>query len=110
MGRAVDGRVAQAWEQRIARQERSRLSIAAFCREEGVSLASFYAWRRRLGSGASRTSFLVPVQLPAAETPTHGIRIELPGGIVVNLPADASLDLVTAAIRAVLGTAERLSC
>jgi hypothetical protein len=41
VGRAVDGRVAQAWEQRIARQERSRLSIAAFCREEGVSLASF---------------------------------------------------------------------
>jgi hypothetical protein len=36
------------WQSLIERGERSRLGIAAFCRGEGVSTASFYAWRKRL--------------------------------------------------------------
>ena len=54
MGRAANAGLVLAWERRISRQQRSRLSIAEFCGEEGVSSASFYAWRRRLrGLGRS---------------------------------------------------------
>ena len=36
------------WQSLIERGERSPLGIAAFCRAEGVSTASFYSWRKRL--------------------------------------------------------------
>ena len=40
------------WQGLIERAARSPLSIAAFCRAEDVSTASFYSWRRRLGEVA----------------------------------------------------------
>jgi transposase-like protein len=35
------------WRDRIERQQRSGLSIQAFCQEEGVARGTFYAWKRR---------------------------------------------------------------
>jgi hypothetical protein len=55
----------------------------------------------------------VPVELPASTPPVGSVRIELPGGAVLTLPADASETLLTAAIRAVLSAgsaAERPLC
>lgn len=40
------------WRQRVERQRESRLSIAAFCRKEGLSPASFHSWKRRLRTSA----------------------------------------------------------
>lgn len=104
MGRVANEALAAAWERRLARQRRSRLSIAKFCDQEGVSPASFYAWRRRLrgaDSAGPRSALFVPVELPAAIA-AGGVRLELPGGAVLSLPVDAPLELVTAAIRATL--------
>jgi len=115
MGRVADEGLALAWERRIERQRRSRLSIAEFCSQEGVSRAAFYAWRRRLRGadsvGPQSTQF-VPVELQTSGIAAGGVRVELPGGAVLILPADTSVELVTAAIRAVLPstTAERPSC
>lgn len=36
------------WGDRLLRFAGCRLTIAEFCRREGVSIASFYLWRRRL--------------------------------------------------------------
>ena len=116
MGRVADEGVALAWERRIKEQRRSRLSIAEFCSQEGVSTASFYAWRRRLrGADAAvpQSPLFVPVELPTPGIAAGGVRVELPGGAILSLPADASVELVTAAIRAVMSTAvaeERPSC
>jgi putative transposase len=52
------------WQSVVARAARSDLSIAEFCRREGVSTASFYAWRKRLGGAVA--------PLPPAEAPTGG--------------------------------------
>jgi hypothetical protein len=39
----------------MERQRASKLSVAAFCREEGFSQATFYTWKRKLrGSMAAR--------------------------------------------------------
>lgn len=36
------------WRERLAQQERSGLSVRQFCKEQGLTEYSFYAWRRRL--------------------------------------------------------------
>ena len=36
------------WRERIAEQERSGLSVRRFCKEQGLTEYSFYAWRKRL--------------------------------------------------------------
>jgi len=42
------------WQELIERQKRSGLKVAEFCRQEGVTAASLYVWRSRLG-GAKQT-------------------------------------------------------
>jgi hypothetical protein len=99
MGGDVQVKRAQLWQERIARQERGKWSVAEFCRGEGVWQPSFYKWRTRLrsngpeqgvgkprGRASNRPEFVsvdVSSSLGAA-----GIQIELPGGSVVRLPHD----------------------
>ena len=105
MGRTADGSVSAVWAERLARHRRSTLSIAEFCRRERISPPSFYSWRKRLekdelGPGAPG---FIPVELsPAVEPSAEGVQIELPGGALVTLPAGASAELVTTAIRAAM--------
>ena len=57
MAREVNQVLWDQWRQRIERQRASRLSIGAFCRKEGVSQATFHAWKRKLhGSLSARPS------------------------------------------------------
>jgi hypothetical protein len=39
---------AEQWAERIAAQQRSGISVKQFCREQGLTEYSFYAWRKRL--------------------------------------------------------------
>src|SRR5437762_1180406 len=39
---------AEEWAERIAGQQRSRTSVKQFCKEQGLTEYSFYAWRKRL--------------------------------------------------------------
>ena len=97
MGRKVS-RTETTWRGRMARFRRGTLTVVEFCRREGVSTPSFYAWRKRLGSagqpksrgerpGASPSKpgsrLFVPVNVsssPVAE-------IEFPNGVRVRVPA-----------------------
>src|SRR5215467_7104448 len=36
------------WAERIAAQQRSGMSVKQFCKEQGLTECSFYAWRKRL--------------------------------------------------------------
>ena len=36
------------WAERIAAQQRARISVKQFCKEQGLTEYSFYAWRKRL--------------------------------------------------------------
>ena len=55
MGRRPNQALRSVWKQRIARQRRSGLSVAKFCRQEGCSQQAFYAWCRRLRDLVERT-------------------------------------------------------
>lgn len=110
MGRSADVEVVRQWRDRVGRWRRSGLSIVEFCRREGISQASFFAWRKRLagedaarGRGGPRVKETNGagrfVQLsPSAWSQSSGVQIRLPSGAVVALPVDASAELVTAAI------------
>lgn len=39
---------ADQWAERIAAQRRSAISVKQFCKEQGLTEYSFYAWRKRL--------------------------------------------------------------
>jgi hypothetical protein len=43
------------WRERVAEQARSGLSVKQYCKQQGLTECSFYAWRKRLrGSGPVR--------------------------------------------------------
>ena len=39
---------ADGWAERIAARQRSGMSVKQFCKEQGLTECSFYAWRKRL--------------------------------------------------------------
>src|SRR5437870_5381631 len=53
------------WRELLARHVSSNHSVDETCRKAGVSTASFYAWRRRLGASSPSVerSALVPVRI-----------------------------------------------
>ena len=48
MGKSLDSEKLIAWQQRLVKFEASGLSVAAFCRQEEISAATFYYWSRRV--------------------------------------------------------------
>jgi|HubBroStandDraft_1064217.scaffolds.fasta_scaffold19838_1 hypothetical protein len=42
------------WREQLQRQQKATLSVALFCRQLGVSVASFYYWKRRVNEAVSR--------------------------------------------------------
>lgn len=75
---------ADEWAERIAAQQRSGMSVKQFCKEQGLTECSFYAWRKRLQQGG-------PVRFALVERSTRR----------QGRTAEASLELV-------LATGERL--
>ena len=106
MGRGSDSPKVREWQRRLARFGRTRVSVVEFCRDEGVSPASFYQWRRKL-------SRLQPEHEqadggPAGFTP---VRVVGSAGLVVQLPGGTRLQVPTAdphALELVLQTLARL--
>lgn len=115
MGRPADPELRRSWRERLSRQATSRVSVAEFCREEGVSEASFYGWRKRLGRGAGANGRLPTderrgsrrrapggprepevrfVQLPLSALPhSAAVELRLTDGTVIRVPSDASAAL-----------------
>ena len=108
----------QVWRERIEWQPWSGLTVAECCEEAGVSVASFYRWKKLLtepqgprrlrstrrtevqASGRKkRTSQFVPIVQrdssaspgpPQSITSSHGssMQIELPNGVVIHVARD----------------------
>jgi transposase-like protein len=84
------------WRGRVASQARSGLSVAEYCRREGVNAWLFYRWRKRLGAErrrevggarASRSSFvdLGAVLSGGSDRARGELRLELGEGIVLTV-------------------------
>ena len=80
MGRPIDEALWDEWRQRLIRYEQWNGSIASFCAREGIAVASFYLWRRKLeppGVRRGRTSSAAP-EAPSANPLFLPVRIEQP--------------------------------
>jgi hypothetical protein len=92
----------QAWIDRLARFADANRRPAEFCASEGVSLASFYLWKRRLTqptaelADADVAPRLLPVRLGAAPPP---LELVLPTGVIVRVSPDTDPTQVTALLR-----------
>jgi hypothetical protein len=93
-GRRPDPATHRLWQQRLDRFRKSGLAVADFCECEGISAASFYAWRRRLRADtAPKTADeprLVPVRL-ITPPPSAPVELLLPSGCVLRLSPDTDL-------------------
>jgi hypothetical protein len=109
MSRGLKESLPAIWRDRLARQATSGLTVAEFCRREGVSVPSWYHWRKRLGvkaqassangrSRRSRPSRKPRARKPASDPPgaaglargSDSLSVEGPGFVPVSLPASPS--------------------
>ena len=89
----------EQWRQRIAEQEKSGQSVSGFCREEGLSGPTFYAWRQRLRKQNTPVRFALVEAKPAREA-VAPLDLILASGDRLRIPADAAtLKLVLAVLR-----------
>lgn len=106
MARGKNEELWDRWRERLRRFDSGNLTVAAFCEQDEVSQAAFYAWRKKLpaetrqptvdrshGNIASATtraprhpeasSFIPVVSLNSQSrvvlTLTNGVRVEVPG-------------------------------
>jgi transposase len=97
----------QLWVERLDRFARSGLSPAQFCANEGVSLPSFYSWKRRLAADGTTESVpnprpgprLLPVCLPASAP----LELVLPGGAVLRIGPGCDLAWLRSVVEALGG-------
>ena len=76
-------RARDRWREILSRFQDCGLTVGEFCRIEGVSTASFYQWRRKLGgannaAGSSATLDDAPLFVPVHVTPPESIAHDLP--------------------------------
>jgi len=84
-----DPELRRRWRGLIESFDSRRSTVAEFCRRHQVSTASFYVWRRRLGEGIVPTPAFVPIRIAQAPSRSEStVRIHLPGGVRVEVPAE----------------------
>lgn len=104
------GRARAVWSERLTRFSFSGLSAAQFCAREGVSLPTFYGWKRRLAAEAKDATahdpsrdvppHLLPVQLqPFAPA----VELVLTSGAILRLPPGCDLTWVRSLVTALGG-------
>src|SRR5262249_59870064 len=102
------------WRRQIQRQTKTHLTIADFCRQLGVSVPTFYYWKRRVQAGlwtpskpvaeaslsrppTTAAAPFVPVSIVDPDAGTY-LEIELANACVVRLRGSLSPRLLRAAI------------
>lgn len=113
MSRTPDLKRHALWRECIRRQAYSGLTIAQFCAREGLSVATFHSWKRRLRltdradhrPASPAPSTFLPVTVRVAE-PALGdpllIVADLPNGIRLRIPT-ANVRLACQLVIAVAG-------
>jgi putative transposase len=99
MSRGSDGEKVKAWRERFRRYAKSTLSVGDFCREEGLSVPTFYHWRKKLAQAPlRRQSGKRRAFRPVMVTPSvAALSVRLPGGAELEVPRE-NLDTVRAVV------------
>ena len=89
-------RTPEQWQQIINNQEASGLPQKAYCRQHGLSLATFCSWKKRLAchqsqdtpqSGEAPSNDWIEMPVPKSEPQPHrwDMELELPGGVTLRM-------------------------
>jgi len=102
MAGCVDSKKWAEWRQRLERFGRSGLPVTRFCAGEGVSVASFYLWRKKLAAEKREAQPQPPTREGQAFSPVtlvgaSTLVVELPGGTRLQVPA-GNVGLLRAAL------------
>jgi hypothetical protein len=73
MGRVARVGKIEEWTKRLTRFEAAGETVARFCRREGVSVPSFYAWKKRLRQAPASPVAASPRFLPVQITPPKAV-------------------------------------
>jgi hypothetical protein len=82
------------WTERIAAQQRSGISVKQFCKEQGLTEYSFYAWRRRLQK-KEPVRFALVDRRAARQEPASEAALELVLATGERLRIGAGVDAAT---------------
>ena len=115
MARPKDLGLEHTWRRRLRRQAASGLAIPEFCARQGVSTASFYAWRRRLAAppaAPADPTLFVPLHLDPSPRPDdtasgRGVEIELPHRVRLRCAAAPEPEWLGRLVAALAGLAPR---
>jgi hypothetical protein len=94
---------ADQWRERIAEQEGSGVSVKEFCKQQGLTEYSFYAWRKRLRKQAPVRFALVERGVLAGPSTETSLELVLTSGERLRIAAGvdaATLRTVLEALRA----------
>ena len=94
MAGGSDSRKVQLWRDRFRRYAKSAVTVEAFCSQEGVSVPTFYLWRKKLfptrsarESGQPRSFRPVIVTSDPQALCRSALSVRLPGGVELEVPA-----------------------
>jgi transposase len=88
----------QFWRMAVETWQSSGLSVRQFCRQEGLSEPSFYAWRKKLSAvehaaiHPPAASSFIEVSLPPAKS--GGLEVVLASGILLRVSSDTSRQVI----------------
>lgn len=91
----------QLWGERFARFSAAVQSVAAFCAAEGVSVNSFFYWKRQLAAPTAPDAG--PLFLPVRVTPAAPVEVALPSGAILRIAPGCDLAFVRSLISALTG-------
>ncbi len=95
------------WRDLLERQRASGLSVAAFCRRDGVAASSFFAWKRKLGFVPATPAFVEATVAGTLPPPTRSpsrIEVRLRGGRRVRVGRGFDRDLLAEVVAALEAT------
>jgi len=91
MEQSKRGRLSQEqWQEHIEQQQKSALSIGAYCQEHKLTPSNFYAWRKRLSVCDLPKSGKF-IQLKPKDIAAQAIRIITPEGYRLEIDSGTEL-------------------
>lgn len=105
----------QFWRHLLDQHGHSRMTVKNFCQQRGVSVPSFYAWRKKVRELDSSSDEVDADQrhrlIPVSVVPSHGsllngsdakpIEIITPGGFILRVEQTVEPDKFAALIQAI---------
>jgi hypothetical protein len=101
---AYERRGRDFWSRHLGAQERSGLSMRAYCEEQGLSMSTFQLWKRRIRSEGVDAPAFAEVEFPQAAL----VPFCVPDLLEVRFPSGATMRLHSPGERILQGLVKEL--